>query len=205
MSHPVDHIKEFITLTPEVEQSLRQQIHKRLFRRGETVTSTGNMRNNAFFIQRGSARVFYLRDGKEYTFSFSFENEFVALPLFITSSTDYPAYIQFLEPSQVYILPHFHSDPDTVNPEQKEIKNALRESTAEILTFVTTMMIEQTRQLEERVILLQNASAVEKYRWLLQRYPKVVERATATQIASFLGITKETLYRIRGNKYSPAT
>ena len=32
--------------------------------------------------------------------------------------------------------------------------------------------------------------------------PRLGEVATTTQIASFLGITKETLYRIRGGKYS---
>ena len=62
-------------------------------------------------------------------------------------------------------------------------------------------MMAHVKYLEERVMLLQTASAPERYRWMEKRYPRVIERATMTQVASFLGITKETLYRIRSNKY----
>ena len=37
--------------------------------------------------------------------------------------------------------------------------------------------------------------------WLTSRYPRLLHVATITQIASYLGVTKETLYRIRNNNY----
>lgn len=49
--------------------------------------------------------------------------------------------------------------------------------------------------------MLQNTSARERYQWVVDRYPRLLERSTVTQIASFLGVTKETLYRIRAGKY----
>jgi hypothetical protein len=55
--------------------------------------------------------------------------------------------------------------------------------------------------LEERITVLQHYSARERYLWALERYPRLTECATVTQIASFLGLTKETLYRIRSDNY----
>ena len=68
--------------------------------------------------------------------------------------------------------------------------------------FLNAILYEYAGYLEERLFNLYNASARERYEWVLRRYPRLGEVATTTQIASFLGITKETLYRIRGGKYS---
>jgi len=153
------------------------------------------MRSNAFFIHKGSARVFYLRDGKEYTFSFSFEDEFIALPKFLLEKPDTITTIEFLEPSQVYVIPYIK--------DYESIKEMTRKNIVDIAVFITTLLIEHTNRLEERLLLFQNASASDRFKWLIKRYPKILERASITQIASFLGVTKETLYRIRSNKYSP--
>ena len=41
----------------------------------------------------------------------------------------------------------------------------------------------------------------ERYEWVVTRYPRLLQRATLGQIASFLGITQETISRIRSEKY----
>ena len=35
----------------------------------------------------------------------------------------------------------------------------------------------------------------------LERYPNILDLVTVTQLASFLNLTKETIYRIRSGKY----
>ena len=66
-------------------------------------------------------------------------------------------------------------------------------------------MSQHVLALEERLDALQTMSAEERYRWALKRYPRITECATLTQIASFLGVTKETLYRIKSGKYNNQT
>ena len=70
------------------------------------------------------------------------------------------------------------------------------------LLFLSTALMQYVAFLEERVSVMQSLGAEERYQWLLHRYPRITECANATQIASYLGITKETLYRIRGGKYA---
>jgi hypothetical protein len=51
--------------------------------------------------------------------------------------------------------------------------------------------------LEERAYQLQTMSAAERYHKLLKDYPEAVKRIPLGNIASYLGITQETLSRIR--------
>ncbi len=193
MPHPIDLIKTYITFPEEFEESMRRKIRLHTFKRGDVISDMGNMRSTAYFIKSGSSRTYYTANDKEFTFSFSFENEFVAQSIHLYKNSELQSAIEFLEESEVYILPHVeisHLLDDFPHDHYKEV-----------LAFLTTMLMEQTRKLEERITILQNASAPERLQWLVSRYPKILERATITQIASYLGVTKETLYRIRGNKY----
>ncbi len=52
-------------------------------------------------------------------------------------------------------------------------------------------------ELEERTLHFQFKSAKEKYAYFLRKYSPVFHRIPLTHIASYLGITKETLSRIR--------
>ena len=51
---------------------------------------------------------------------------------------------------------------------------------------------------EERTILLRTLSARERYEKLLQLHPGITQKASLGQIASCLGMTQETLSRVRG-------
>ena len=193
MGHPIDHIRTHLEIPPEMEQSLRSIMPQHTFKRGETISAISDMRSNVFYIQNGAARVYYLKSGKEHTYSFAFDDEFVTLSPYLWKTPDNIPTIEFLEPTEVIFVPipgtHFL------------MQDYAREHLAEASTFLLTALIEHTHFLEERIFVLQTASATERYKWLINRYPKILERATITQIASYLGVTKETLYRIRAGKY----
>ena len=52
-------------------------------------------------------------------------------------------------------------------------------------------------KLEERILSLQFKTAKERYQKLMQKKPSLIQRVSLGQIASYLGITQETLSRIR--------
>ncbi len=193
MAHPIDHIRERIDISPEQEAALCSLMRRHTFRRGETLSALNDIRMYVFFIVKGSARVFYLRGSKERTFSFALDDEFVMLSRTLMDRPYSQMTIEFLEPTEVIFIP------------LSDMRTLMREMAvshiAEISTVVMTALHELTLVLEERLLMFQSASAVERYNWFVGRYPKILERATITQIASFLGVTKETLYRIRAGKY----
>lgn len=191
--HPIDHIKQFANITPELEINLHNVMREMNCNKGDLIQGVKNLNVYSSYIVKGSARVFYTEKGREHTVSFSFDNEFVVISPNMMAKYPETVAVQFLEPTEVIGVPHL------------KVKNLLEESRSvpdtEGLLFLNASLLQYCRFLEERVYVMQTLNAAERYRWALKRYPRLDECATTTQIASFLGVTKETLYRIRGGKY----
>lgn len=193
MAHPIDKIRELFKLTPEEEEVLLSGMVEQSFRRGERIETRNLIRSYGYYVQCGMVRVFYMSNGREHTFSFALEDEYISPSHLLLNSPDSVMCIEFLEPTKVIMISHRFLG--------ERLEEILPRRAREVLTFIASSMMAHVKYLEERVMLLQTASAPERYRWMEKRYPRVIERATMTQVASFLGITKETLYRIRSNKY----
>lgn len=193
MAHPIEIIRSFTVLTPELESRLKSLMTERTYRRGETITGLSAITSLAYYIESGSARVYYTRSGREHTFSFSFEDEFIVPSRFLIEKNDDTIAIQFLEQTKAVSVSH--------SMVKDEMKSSGAVSVPEAMLFLNVAMMRYALDLEERISVLQYSSAEERYRWATTRYPRLLETASITQIASFLGVTKETLYRIRSGNY----
>ncbi|MCM1110627.1 MAG: Crp/Fnr family transcriptional regulator [Clostridium sp.] len=193
MPHPIERITRVFSLSPEDQQTIVELMEERTFRRGETISGR-QLHNNAFYVVCGMARVYYLENGREHTYSFAMEDEFVVLSRALIDAPDESfTSIEFLEPTTVLCLPRrIYSTMEEIIPDLRD----------KVLPFIMTAMTDYIRYLEERLAMMQNTSARSRYRWLLKCYPRLLERVPMTQIASYLGLTKETLYRIRSGKYT---
>lgn len=189
----IDEISRRIPITPEITEALLQIITEQTFKRGDTISAIGEMRSYLYFMTSGLARVYYLKSGKEHTYSFAFNGEAISLSKPLLSNNDYSATIEFLETSSVSIL-KFEALEQLIKQFDPSIAKTL-------IGFFLNGLRVHTANLEERIIMLQTCSAPERFNWLINKHPKVLERANITQIASYLGVTKETLYRIRSGKY----
>lgn len=194
MSHPVDHIKQYLDITPEMEDSLRAMMTEKSFRRGQSIMLPQKLQVAPPYIRKGSARSFYLHGGRDHTYSFAFDDEFISIPMSRLQDAEATVGIEFLEPTDAIFMP--------IHDLRSLFKDYEREHAAEIASYLMSNLLDHTREIETRLLALQSMSAIERYQWFIQRYPDVTGRATITQIASFLGVTKETLYRIRAGRYS---
>lgn len=193
MHSPIDVLQSFTEISPNLLDRLLRLINRRTFARHETVESRSLLENNVIFIEQGSARVFYIKGGKEKTFSFSFEDEYVMLSRQMINKPDITLVVEFLEPTSVL----------TLNPSQmrKEVNSEDIEYFPEATMIVNAALHQYSAYLEERLEHFQQTDATERYNWALNRYPRLLEVANLTQIASFLGLTRETLYRMRAGTY----
>ena len=191
--HPIDHIKSFARMTPEIEASLRSSMKEQSYKKGDIIRGAINLINYSYYIKRGAARVFVTSGGKEHTLSFSFDDEFIiATQQSLKDDPDTIA-IQFLEPTETIYFPH-HKIKDNLN-------DSTAVETTSSLLFLNAALLRYTSFLEERIYIMQTLNATQRYNWVIKRHPRILETAPATQIASYLGLTKETLYRIRNNRY----
>ncbi|UKI24410.1 MAG: hypothetical protein L6U61_08625 [Bacteroidales bacterium] len=158
------------------------------FKKGESVDGQNELLKNMIFLIRGSARTYYIERGREHNFAFTFASHFLIRPETIIRSGHYHIIIKFMEPSDVCYVPL----PDL---------NLLDKSRqGEVFKYISLGLSSYADFLEEQMVML-HKPARERYQWALERYPNILDLVTVTQLASFLNLTKETIYRIRSGKY----
>jgi len=146
----------------------------------------GSVCRNLFFIETGLARIFYYKDGKDITFSFVPENTFTtsADSFFEQKASRYN--IETLEPCVVSAIKY-------------EDLMSLFDQSHEIERFGRKIITEFLKSFSDRLISVQFETAAERYQTLQARYPNILSRVALGHIASYLGITQETLSRLRKN------
>lgn len=148
------------------------------------LVTQGQICRRLYFVEHGALRGFYHLEEREVTHWFAFENDFVtSFHSFITGK---PAVenIQLLEGSVLWSIGR--EELDKLLNAFPDVERLLR------IAYETYYL-----RLEERYVNSQFTSAKERYANLLQRAPHIVERVALGQIASYLGISQETLSRIR--------
>lgn len=145
----------------------------------------GKICNSFYFIQSGALRVFYFKDGKDITAHFGFEgNGVTAVDSFVQrNSSRYN--IEAIEETNLIIIQH--SDWYNLLLEKPQYEKYAR-------IFLEQVYIELAERIEHLVF----QSAKERYDNLLNQFPEIINRVSLGHIASYLGITQETLSRIRG-------
>jgi CRP-like cAMP-binding protein len=152
--------------------------------KNEYLITEGKTCRHLYFLQQGALRGYYTLEGKEITHWFAFENHFVtSFHSFITQQPSVEN-IQLLEGSILWRI-------------SKEILDGLLSEYREIEKLVRVVYENYYIRLEERFINSHFKTASERYQDLLTQSPHIIERAPLGYIASYLGISQETLSRTR--------
>lgn len=152
-------------------------------RRKHDLLREGQTGQWAYFVLKGAIRAFYLQDGLEINTWFAFEQEVVAS---LRNLRDLPSResLQTLEPCTLAAI-HLPS-----------LRELAPQSTA-IYHFVFAILEEYACFLEDRLWQSQFLPARARYEALLAREPELFRRVSLTHIASYLGVSRETLSRLR--------
>lgn len=177
-------IAEFSELSPETIADIKRVAEIRKVNKGEILVREGEYSYELFFVAKGGARAYYLKDGKTVTDWFAFENDFISSIVSFFLEVPSQHYIEVLEDATFMVLQL--KDIEMLCDKHHDFERLGRLST-------TKTMI----QLQQRIVSLQFKTSKERYNSLLEKYPKIELRAPLGDIASYLGITQETLSRIR--------
>jgi CRP-like cAMP-binding protein len=138
---------------------------------------------NDYFVIKGLLRAYYINEeGKEHIMQFAMEDWWI---------TDYQAYfnetkaslnIDCIEPTEVLCLSLYNREK--LCADMHKIEHFFRKKSNS--GYVA---------LQRRILSLLNSNAKERYEQLLQQYPALFQRVPKTLIASYLGVSRETLSR----------
>ena len=185
MEQLLQHLKQFYQLSSEAQALLPDYFTRLILPKHELLITQGKVCRHLYFLEQGCLRGFYNLEGKEVTHWFGFENDFVTS--FHSFITQEPAVenIQLIEGCVLWAI-------------SKESLWQLFNRHHEIERLVRIAYEKYYIRLEERFVNAQFRTATERYQDLLQRAPHIIDRVSLGCIASYLGISPETLSRIRG-------
>jgi len=181
------HFAGYIKISDVLEVELLRRVNPVTFKKGELLFDTANVCTKSYFIESGITRTYFLKDGKEITEYFSGEKEWVNSPRsFIQRKVDI-YYIDAIEPIRAHCI-HVND------------LGFLFDHFPEMERYARLSMGSVFGHLMERITSMRFTSAKEKYEHFLETYNDIQHRIPLGMVASYLGITQETLSRIRAGK-----
>jgi CRP/FNR family transcriptional regulator, anaerobic regulatory protein len=158
------------------------------YKKGDYILQTGKRCNILSFVQQGLLRIFALHDGKEVTQWISKNGYFaVDLSSFI-NETPSRFNIQALEKTTVFNITK--ADYKTIN-----------DTIPSWATLEKLFLVKCFTTLEDRIFNHLHMSAEERYQSFFEDNSELFNQVPLQYIASMLGMTPETLSRIRKNSY----
>ncbi len=179
-----DWLRHVSFLTEEDCQLFEPSLNIRSIKAKDIILKEGKTCEEIGFINKGCFRTYYLADGKEINTHFSFEDEFV---------TDYNSFLE-KKPSRYYI--QALEDCETVSFNLSALQNAYNQS--QNWERFGRMMAEHSYKLTtQRVESFLFMDGEQRYRELLTNNPHILQRIPLYHIASYLGLERESLSRLR--------
>lgn len=182
-------LKTFLTSNLNIDEteisSLVEACTTKKVKKDQFLLRENEQCKHTFFVEKGLLRQFSIDDkGKEHILSFAPENWLVTDRE--SSYFDQPSnyFIEALEDSVVAII-----DEDFIQLLSKKIAN--------FTDFNNKLLHNHIRHLQNRINLLLSASAEDRYLQFVAMYPDILLRVPQTMVASYLGITPESLSRVR--------
>jgi len=184
MDQLLNHIKNYYPLSEDAQMALQDCFEQVVLAKNEYLLTEGKISRHLYFLEQGALRGYYNLDGKEITHWFGFEDDFVTS--FHSFITQEPAVenIQLLEGCVLWSI-------------SKDTLTGLFNQFHEIERLVRIAYEKYYIRLEERFVNAQFKTATERYENLLSQTPHILERVPLGIVASYLGISQETLSRIR--------
>ena len=174
-----------LVLTTEQTAFIRSLWVPREFRKGQFYQRAGEVTTHGAFVARGCFRTYTIdEDGVESIIHFSPERAFVGDIVSATMGTPTSYFVDAIEPSMVLLidLPSFNRMIETVPAIGRGYRLGLQRSQA---------------AKDRRIAMSLSASAQERYADFVTRHPALAARVPQRMLASYLGISPETLSRVR--------
>ncbi len=189
----LDYIQKHIELDSDERQVLLKNITARSYLKGQYVVQQGDVCKHESFVVKGCLKTFYIdQEGQEHIVMFAIENWWTAdLGSFITQTpADYN--VQCLENTELL----------QISFEKLEY---LFSAIPKLERFFRIIIQKAYVASEKRLIRNFSLPAKERYLLFREQYPQIEQRVPQYMIASYLGITKEFLSKIRSQLFAEHT
>ena len=180
----LEQLKPYATLNDEELEMLQKAVEKRTFTKHEMIFSEGKVSDEIYFVTQGGVRLFYNVDGDEKTAFFYTEGQFICAGESYTYNIPAVENYQAIEQAELYVF----------------TKSVIETLLSKIPKFEVIARVATENELitcQKLIASFVTKSAEARYLDLIQTQGELFQRVPQQYIASFLGVSPETLSRIK--------
>jgi CRP-like cAMP-binding protein len=174
-----------VPLTEEEQELIKSYLTVKKLRKRQYLLQEGDVCKCMAYVEKGALRLYLVNeDGTEHIVRFALEGLFMTdLYSFLTNEPSIYN-IDAIEDSELVIITRSGSDE-------------LRKRSSKYQEFIFQETSDAYIQLQKRITSIISLSLDERYKELTANYPDIVQRVPQHMIASYMGLTAETLSRVR--------
>lgn len=179
------YLTEKGSLTPDEVRQVEQVVVPRKVRRHQYLLQTGDVNNYIGFVVKGCLRQFRIgENGQEHIMRFAIENWWVSDFESFLSGQFSKSYIDALEDSEILMM-------------EKTNYDMLIQTIPNFKSLIDKLTTKNFEVHQARIYSNISESAEDRYNNFVTSYPSINQRIPLHMVASFLGLSRETLSRIR--------
>ncbi|WP_417291169.1 Crp/Fnr family transcriptional regulator [Corallibacter sp.] len=181
----LNYIEQYIELTSEEINILSANVTERKYLKGQYILQQGDVCKHSSFILKGCTKMFYIDEtGNEHIIMLGVEDWWVSDIGSFINQTPAEFNIQCLEDTT--LAQFHHATIEDVFKRVPKLERFFRKVTERGLSAALN-----------RIIRNFSMTAKERYIFFKETYPKIEQRIPQYLVASYLGITKEFLSKIK--------
>lgn len=184
ISSVIDTLNYFYPISDGIKDYFRKHSYSCSFRKGKLLLKAGEICEHIYFIKKGAVRGFIQEGTKDITTWITAENEVVSSISSLDAREPAQENMQAIENCELLALTY-------ADFQELYIKFP------EFNILARKLLQKYYKDAEGRAFIARVTNAEKKYQMFLIRYGHLANRIPLKYIASFLGITLETLSRVR--------
>ena len=177
------HLQKTITLSENDLEKISSFFTRKIFRKKEFIILENDNVDDVYFIISGLVKLSYNdSEGKEHIISFAMEDWWETDYMAFYTQTKATQTLQCLEKTEVLKL--------SFTDYQQLLKEVPK-----MTDFFLSKAVNGHISNQRRILSLMTLSAQERYEQFLKYYPSLIQRIPKITLASYLGVSRETLSR----------
>jgi CRP/FNR family transcriptional regulator, anaerobic regulatory protein len=184
----LQYLSANFNVSAEAQQLLSEHLQVQKIPRNTILLAENQVSEYIYFVQKGLVRAFYYNEnGEDITTLFADAGDFIYSPASFQKQEPSTDTIQVLEPSEIVAISH-------------RLLTKLYDNHLEINTIGRILNEKYLVMYDERVRALRTTNPNIRIQHFMTTYPEIFNRVAKTQLASYLGTTRETLSRFLSAK-----